>query len=119
MRPIRFETGTTGANVIPAGGDDSHRREGIAYKIERGLPSPLRGGVGVGVVRLGEAGGEQALTPSPVWGRGRGEGRTLQGEALRPHLLTLACALFGEGLPSPLPLPHTGEGCCSGLALRA
>ncbi len=27
-----------------------------------------------------------------------------------PCLLTTACALFGEGLPSPLTLSHPGEG---------
>ncbi len=48
--------------------------------------------------------------PSPVWERGRGEGRTVQEETLRLALLTTGFALFGEGLPSPLALSHSGEG---------
>ena len=55
------------------------------------------------------------ITPSPVWERGRGEGRTVQDVALRSVPLTTVCALFGAGLPSPcsltrVTLSHTGEG---------
>ncbi len=48
-------------------------------------------------------------SPSPGWERGRGEGRTIQNQALTVPLTT-GCALFGDGLPSPLTLSHSGEG---------
>src|SRR5918997_4550101 len=83
---------------------------GCPIKTCRLFPLPLTGrGEGWGWCGWVREVERQALIPSPVWERGRGEGVRVQGEALT-SALTTACALFGDGLPSPLTLSHTGEG---------